>query len=221
MNDKEFAKRVVKAMAKSEFTQRSLAKAVGVSQSTISRLLKGVKPALAVGIHLATVLNADHGWLIEGVEPAPEVKFDDGVRRRLRQARLLEGMNIVEIAGIAALPEQTFFAVENGSQVPNASLLALWIKILNAEERYILEGRGRIFKSESRCILISPSDMQSRQYEIAEYREQADFLKRRIERLEWEIKESKKANEAGPYHPRIISGPRKRSTWNDRDERPW
>jgi transcriptional regulator with XRE-family HTH domain len=215
MQDKEFAKRVVTTMEKCGFTQRSLAKSVGVSQATVSRLLKGTLPALAVGIRLSSVLNVDHRWLIEGVEPAPEIKFDEGMRRRLLKARLLEGMEIADIAKIAALPEQTFLAVENGTQPPNNNLLGLWMRILNVEERFILEGRGRLFRSESRFILIPPEEIEKREAQLKQLRLDAEFLNRRIERLEWELARSRKQHQSGPYHPSIISDVRNRAPWND------
>ncbi|MGD0813795.1 MAG: helix-turn-helix transcriptional regulator [Verrucomicrobiota bacterium] len=215
MQNKQFAARLAESMKKSGFTQRSLAKAVGISQPTVSRLLKGTLPALAVGIHLSTVLNVDHGWLIEGVARWPEIKFDDGMRRRLLKARHLEGMEVADIARLAAIPEQTFAAVENGNQVPTPAMLEKWIACLNVEERFILEGRGRMFKAESRFILIPPDEIEQRKQELQRLRDHADFLARRVERLDWELAESIKVNRAGPYHPRIVNGVRKRATWED------
>lgn len=210
MRDKGFSERIGQAMEKSGFTQETLAKAAGVSQSTVSRWLKGSRPSLAVGIHLSTVLNVDHKWLTEGVTPAPEIQFDAGMLRRLKYCRLVEGMSVADIARMTALPEQTFLAVEEGKHSPNRALLMKWISVINAEERFILEGRGRMFRAESQFVLIPPNEMAKRKEELSKLKDEAAFLNARIDRLEWELSQSGKAHKAGPYHPSIVRSVRTR-----------
>jgi transcriptional regulator with XRE-family HTH domain len=214
MRDKKFAKRLAQTMEKSGFAQESLAKAAGVSQSTVSRWLKGSSPTLALGIRLSTILNVAHEWLIGGLEAPPEIQFTGDMRRRLILARHREGKEISDIAKLTGLPDQTFQAIETGAQIPHRKTLADLISVLNVEEKWILEGTGRMFKEESGFVLIGPEEWQLHLDQAKAARAQADFLLYRAERIEWELGESEKqVKAAGEYYPRLMRTVRKRHRW--------
>jgi transcriptional regulator with XRE-family HTH domain len=216
MSDKIFSKRLAKAMAQSGFTQVTLAKGAGVSQSAVSRWLGGSIPSLAVGIRLSTILNVAHEWLIGGLELPPELKFTEEMRQRLIVARLKEGLEISEMAKKTGWPEATFKAVEDGSQSPHSRTLAVMIDALNVEEKWILEGRGKMFKPESSIVLIAPGETAKRRETIKMAKAKADFLTYQAERMQWELEVSEKQIKAdGEYRPRIVRCARKRIRWDE------
>ena len=82
-----FTERLNKLVHDCPYTQRELAKMVGVTESAMSQYLSGDRePKSGIIANLATALNTTTAYLISGVEPK-EVGFDEIYRFVTRSSK--------------------------------------------------------------------------------------------------------------------------------------
>ncbi len=212
MPDRDFADRLAQAMNKAGFNQARLAKALGVSAPTVSRWLEGAMPHRLVAIRLCSALGVQHEWLMFGIEPKKDLPFTDAMRERLKMARQKEGVSLAEMAKQTGYPENNFKVIEDGSGTANWTTIAIMMSFLNVSEPWLMDGKGGMFTKEVRFVLIPPGELDQCKKRAMALREQAQFLIKQAERLEWEVEESQKqVKAAGEYYPRLTHGVRKRS----------
>jgi transcriptional regulator with XRE-family HTH domain len=215
MPDLDFAKRLAKAMGEARLTQAELAERLGVTQPTVSRWLSGSAPQMRVSAALCHALDVPHEWLIFGTEKEPPLVFTDAMRRRLVEARKRNGKTLEDVARNSGYGVKDFAALEKGSARPDRRMLAIWLHNLNVNEKWLVAGTGEIFRREPSYYYIPPWEMEKARQRAKALREQAQFLIRQAERLEWEMAQSKREfKETDRADPRIIRAARKRQPRN-------
>jgi transcriptional regulator with XRE-family HTH domain len=133
------------------------------------------------------------------------------MRRRLVEARKKDGMTLKDVVRNSSYEVKEFEALEKGAARPDRRMLDVWLHKLNVNEKWLCEGSGDMFRRQASYYFIPPWDIEKARERAKALREQAQFLIRQAERLEWEIAQSKREFKATEHaDPRSIRAARKR-----------
>jgi transcriptional regulator with XRE-family HTH domain len=125
----------------------------------------------------------------------------ESVSLRLKLARELAGVTLVQLAVRTGYAITTLSGVENGHDQPSKRLLSRWIQALAIDELWLKTGAGEIFvKAATKPVQGQGNDLAAPiRFRIQKARQHATDLLEELDQIEREISGSK-----------VISNPKKR-----------